>query len=152
MADDYCNKCGMCCMNIAVDFGQKVIFRDGVEPLTDTFAQMLRPVGTRENITFCKCKYMKKNLCLNPNKPVQCTIFPSSPFAYLPEGCGYEGYIFMKNESVRQKVRKYKEEIIHYNALIESCAKKEDARQYQKIITAHQSFINRYAMYGSNDW
>ena len=31
MEKDYCNKCGACCRNIAVDFEKKILFRDGVQ-------------------------------------------------------------------------------------------------------------------------
>ena len=40
MEKDYCNKCGACCKNIVVDFKRKILFRDGVQTLTDEFAKM----------------------------------------------------------------------------------------------------------------
>ena len=152
MAEDFCKKCGSCCKNIVVDFEQKILYRDGKEVLKDTFAQMLLPKEKVGNKTVCICKFLKENLCTNSNKPDECLNFPSSPFAYLPEECGFAGYVFMKNENLRQKIRKYKEEIIHYDALISFSKNNDDKKQYQKIIDSHKKYIDKYKDYGSCDW
>lgn len=144
--NNYCNKCGECCKKIPVDFSKKIIYRDGIQTLTEEFESMLQPVETKENITFCSCKYLKDNLCTNPNKPSECIEYPSSPFAFLPENCGYYGVIFSKHENFMQKIRKMEEEIIHYEALMIKCSK-EEAKQYSKIIEKHKSFINKYSHY-----
>ena len=68
----------------------------------------------------------------------------ASPFAFLPEGCGYYGLIFAKRENFMQKIRKMEEEIIHYETLMNSCSK-DEAKQYAKIIDKHKSFINKYS-------
>lgn len=146
MEYNYCNKCGACCKYIAVDWKNKVVFRDGIQPLTDEFAQMLVQVEKRENVTICSCKYLKDNLCSNSNKPDECKDFPSSPFAFLPENCGYEGYIFIKLEKVKQKVRKLKEEILYYEAI------SKNDKSVKRLIDQHKAAINKYKMYGSEDW
>ena len=152
MECDYCTRCGECCKHIAVDFDSKILFFDGIQTLTDEFVQMLIPDKKKENITYCKCKYLKKNLCTNSHKPEICQNYPSSPFAYIPENCGYSGQVFMKLEKEKQKIRKLKEEIIHYEALIKTAYNNSDIKQYEKIINSHKAKINYYGVYGSNDW
>ena len=146
MERDFCNKCGECCRKIAVDFEQGVIFRDGIQPLSPEFSSMLVSVSKTKNITFCSCKYLKNNLCTNPKKPEECLNYPTSPFAFLPGGCGYEGVIFIKNENIKQKVRKLKEEILDYSI------RAEHEKDLQKLIEHHQAFIDKYKQYGSYDW
>ena len=146
MEKDYCNKCGKCCKNIAVDFEKKILFRDGVQTLTKEFADMMIKEKNKGSTTLCSCWYLKDTLCTNPNKLVECQNFPSSPFAFLPENCGFEGDIFIKLEKLKQKVRKLKEEIIYYNTIL------PEDKSVQRIIDRHQSFIDKYKMYGSEDW
>ena len=142
----FCNKCGECCKNIVIDFEKKILYRDGIEPLTQEFEKMLIPFDKKDNVTLCKCKFLENNLCTNSAKPTQCIIFPSSPFAFLPENCGYEGDVFIKLEKEKQKIRKLKEEIIYYNTMLEK------DKSVQRIIDRHQAFIDKYKMYGSHDW
>ena len=59
---------------------------------------------------------------------------------------GFEGDIFIKLEKLKQKVRKLKEEIIYYNTIL------PEDKSVQRIIDRHQSFIDKYKMYGSEDW
>lgn len=150
MEKDLCKKCGECCRKIAVDFERKIIYKDGVETLSEEFASMLEPVEKRENVTFCKCKFLEDNICTNSDKPEECINYPSSPFAFLPEECGYYGEIFLKNENIKQKIRKLKEEIIHYEA--EIITNKSEQNQLRKIIEKHQAFIDKYKIYGSENW
>lgn len=82
MENNYCFKCGACCNKIAVDFSKRIIYRDGIQTLTKEFEAMLIPVEKREDITFCSCKFLKNKLCINPDKPQECTNYPSSPFAF----------------------------------------------------------------------
>lgn len=146
MKKDYCNKCGKCCQQIAVDFNNKVMFRDGIQKLSPDFEKMLIATRKKDNITICSCKYLENNLCINPQKPEECTNFPSSPFAFLPEDCGFEGDIFIKLEHAKQKIRKLKEEILDYSIRV------KDEPELQRIIERHQAFINKYKPYGSENW
>ena len=146
MEKDYCNKCGRCCDRIAVDFSRNILYRDGIQPLTPDFVGFLIKGEQKDAVTFCTCKFLVNNLCTNPNKPDICKNYPSSPFAFLPEDCGYYGYIFTKHENFMQKIRKLKEEILHYETLMLS-APKDDAKQYAKIIEQHKRFIDKYKMY-----
>ena len=128
------------------------MYRDGKQSLSKEFASMLVTVNTTENITTCYCKYLEENNCTNPKKPQECIDYPSSAFAILPENCGYRGVIFLKMENIKRQVRKLKEEIIHYEALISSTNNKFEQNQLIKIIKSHNDKINRYSIYGSKDW
>lgn len=146
MEKDFCNKCGECCRNIAVDFGKRIVYRDGIQTLSTELEECLIKNSTRENITFCSCRYLVNNLCTNPKKPYECIVYPSSPFAFLPDECAYQGKIFLEQEKVKQKVRKLKEEIIDYETQLAS------DKSLQRIIDRHNAFINKYKAYGSEDW
>ena len=148
MTKDFCNKCGACCKNIKADFEAEILYWDDIQPLTDEFRSMLIP----NDNGFYVCRFLKENICTNQAKPEICINYPSSPFVNLPEGCGYYGDIFMKREKVQQKIRKLKEEIMHYEALIASISDKQEQKQYQKIIYLHQKYIDKYKEYGSQDW
>lgn len=142
----------MCCKEIPVDFTRRIIYRDGIQPLSTEFEKILIPVEEKGNVMICKCKFLENNLCTNPDKPQICVDFPYSPLAFLPEDCGYIGEVFLKKEKLKQQVRKLKEEIIHYNALIKTTKDKTEQRQYQRIIDSHEAFIDKYKAYGSADW
>lgn len=152
MERELCNKCGQCCKRIPVDFGRKIMYRDGIQPLGDIFEEYLQPIETRDNITFCACKYLADDLCTNPDKPEICKVFPYSPLAFLPDGCGFEGEIFLKKENLLQKIRKLKEEILDYKVQADVTRDKSEKRQLQRLIQSHQAFINKYKAYGSLDW
>ena len=150
MNNNYCNKCGECCRRIVVDFNKDILYRDGIEPLTSEFKDMLILQENRDGVAICYCKYLKNNLCTNINKPPECLTYPSSPMAFIPENCGYDGDIFVKKEHLKQKIRKLKEEILDYEAKISQNPKEKN--QLQKIILRHQAFINKYKPYGSDEW
>ena len=152
MEKDYCQKCGNCCKEIKVDFEKKVLYRDGIQCLSKEFASMLVTVNTTENITTCYCKYLEENNCTNPKKPQECIDYPSSAFAILPENCGYRGVIFLKLENIKRQVRKLKEEIIHYEALVETCSNQFEKKQLSKIIKSHIEKINKFLPFGSDEW
>ena len=146
MEKNFCNKCGMCCTDIAVDYSKRIMYRDGVQELSETFTEILEPVSEKNGITLCTCKFLFDRKCTNPNKPEECKNYPSSPFAFLPEDCGYSGEIFVKLEDIKHKVRKFKEEILNYEIMLES------EPELERLIKHHKAFIDRYKIYGSNEW
>ena len=152
MEENFCTGCGECCKSIKVNFEEKILYFDGIQALDDNFKKMLTETSKEGTISYCRCKYLDNNRCTNTNKPEICKQYPSSPFAFIPEICGYSGKIFMDIEQIKQKVRKYKEEIIHYTALISTMNNKKENQQIEKIIHSHQKFIDKYKEYGSHDW
>lgn len=79
-----------------------------------------------------------------------CEIYSINPLVDLPEECCCSGEIFLRREALKQKIRKYKEEIIHYEALISSGYK--DKNSYIKAIKNLQKFIEKYSVVGSDNW
>ena len=165
---DLCEHCGMCCKLIPVNLQAKTILRDGIQPLDENFFEQLAPLTVEEaqNIneiyvdnvlknfpeaSFYRCKYLApSNLCSKLNIPELCKNFPSHPFALIPEDCGYIGENFVKKEEIKQKIRRYKEEIIDYQTLIQTDEK--NSRGYIKIIESLERFIKKYQIYGSEEW
>ena len=152
MEDTFCNKCGECCKHIKADFENKKLFFDGIQELEDSFKDMLIETSKEGNISVCRCKYLQNNLCTNNEKPDICTRYPSSPFAFIPENCGYTGKVFSELEKIKQKIRKFKEEIIDYGSIINSNGNKNESRHAEWIIKSHEKFIDKYKEYGSQDW
>jgi len=111
---------------------------------------MLLPINTKLGIY--TCKYLKNNLCTNPNKPDICKNYPSFPFIQLPENCGYEGIIFLKKEDIKHKIRKIKEEILNYTILLETTKDKKEKQQYKKLIDIRNKSISKYKDFDSEDW
>lgn len=164
--EDLCKKCGICCRYIPVDVVNRKLFWDSETPLTDEFESMLVPVSDlklqnmheifsenniKNDVQIFKCKFIaNENICMNPNKPEECKAFPSKPFAFIPDECGFYGAQFLKNEELKQKIRKMKEEIIHYQALIASDPKEEHS--YRRIIEQLNRFIHKYTKFGSDEW
>ena len=148
----FCKQCGECCRKIPVDFKKRIVYRDGIQELTEEFKNMLSPVVNNGDITYCICKFLSGNLCSNPNKPEECKKFPSSPFAYIPDCCAQSGNVFIESEKIKQRIRKLKEEIIDYNILVNTINNKFERNGLLKIIQKHEKFIEKYSEYGSHDW
>lgn len=165
---NHCINCGLCCKLIPVDTGKQCLLRDGSQPLDEDFLKMINFINleTALNInkeyvesirrvypqaTFYSCKFLTEdNFCSNPNKHKYCISYPSFPLVILHENCGYVGEIFIKSEEIKQKVRKYKEEIIYYEAMIASDCK--DKNVYIKILDSLSRFIDKYRKFGADDW
>lgn len=152
MDKNYCIKCGKCCERIRVNFSEKKLYFDGIQYLDEKFANMLTEIERDGSISYCKCIYLKNNLCTNNNKPEICKHYPSSPFAYITEDCGYSGIVFINSEKVKQKIRKLKEEIIRYETLIQTNNNKREQQQFYKVIHRYKKYIEQYSEYGADNW
>ena len=103
--------------------------------------------------TFCKhcdvdCKYLTETGFCSKTENAQ--NISGEEHIFIPDNCEYYGILFLKLEEIKQKVRKYKEEIIYYEALIASGTKEE--KIYLKIIDSLNKFIEKYIPYGANNW
>ncbi len=103
--------------------------------------------------TFCKqceinCIYLTDNNICSKNKNSE--NISGEPHIFIPEDCEHYGTLFLKLEEVKQKVRKYKEEIIYYESMIASGCKEE--KVYLKIIDSLNRFIEKYTPYGAEEW
>ena len=150
MDDKICNKCGACCRNIYADLDSKSLYWDGFKPLTPEFETMLIPLENRNN--FYKCKFLKDNLCTNPQKPDICINYPASPFTEIPDNCAYYGILFMESEKIKQLIRKSKEDILHFEALMKIISDESEKQRYQRIIDSHNKLILKYKDFGSLEW
>ena len=72
-----------------------------------------------DEMTFYCCKYLQDdNKCSNyENRPALCRHFPSTPWAIVPPGCGFEGWLFGKREEDKERVRHAKEELLELELL-----------------------------------
>ena len=101
--------------------------------------------------TFCKqcdinCNYITEdNLCSKSEH----NNISGEPHIFIPEDCEHYGTLFLKLEEIKQKVRKYKEEIIYYESMIASGCKEE--KVYRKIIDSLNKFIEKYIPFGAQD-
>lgn len=107
-----------------------------------------------EEITFYRCKYISDgNLCPKyKNRPEVCKRFPSTTWAVIPPGCGYEGWLFKCREELKQKIRKQKEYLIDFEAELKKEQSPEMTAKLEKAIKKIKDIIKAYAKYGSEDW
>lgn len=165
---DLCNNCRICCKLIPIKANEKLLIRDGLQPIDDDFLSYLTELSEEEekNISsdyvakikevfpdakfyFCK-NLTTENECSLKEKPFVCKTFPSSPLAIVPDECGYLGEVFLKNEELKRKIRMIKEEILDYQNLIETGD--SDSASYKKIIDNLNRFVTKYKDFGSENW
>jgi hypothetical protein len=117
--------------------------------IDENYVNQVRLVFPEVVFYACKC-VGEDNLCHADTISDLCKAYPSSELAFIPDECGYLGEIFLKNESLKRKIRKFKEEILDYETQIESGSK--DSESYKKIVQNLKRFIQKYAEYGSGNW
>ena len=162
-----CNFCRVCCKLIPIDLERNIICRDGIQPAdlfsSDNLTQLTieqakdinqdyveKVLDLFPNIIFFSCKKIDK--CTFKTCHPYCKNFPSEPVAIIPDECSYYGEFFLKNEITKQKIRKIKEEMVHYEALIRSSKNNSEKDSYKKILHNLQKFVDKYAEFGSKDW
>lgn len=73
---------------------------------------------------------LPKRLCLNCRK---CNgNKPKTAFSEIPDGCGYYGWLFYKQEEHKQKIRKIDEELISINVKIQNSKGEAKKQKYEK--------------------
>lgn len=107
-----------------------------------------------KELTFYKCKYLlENNMCsIYEERPTLCIHCPSSGWVVVPPGCGFEGWLFLKREEDRQKVRRAKEELLELKLLKK---KTKDEKLLFKIESVEKKLLNTidlFKNYGSADW
>lgn len=165
----FCNGCGMCCKLIPVKDGDFILVRDGFQIIDYDFLAGLTKLTNEEarnidseyidkvenifpDVSFYSCKYLSDdNKCSLKQQPSVCHKFPSTALALIPDDCSCSGDIFVKNESLKKRIRMIKEEILDYETLILTADKKE-AVSYRKIIENLTRFVTKYKDFGSDNW
>lgn len=80
----------------------------------------------------------------------KCSLNPEDYWQNFPEGCLLAGRNFIKRENDMKLVRQAKEELLNYQIL-----KKNNPENLTKIIAKEKSLlslINKYKIYGSENW
>lgn len=180
--DNLCRMCGKCCrvvttsvsyselkqkaqegdegavdfLDIFVPFSSVEEAREKAPDIVDNIVKGLKDDGMYPELelTFYGCKYLKENnMCGQyENRKTLCKHFPSTPWAIVPPGCGYEGWLFLKREEIKQKIRKSKEDLLELQVLKQKVTEAETldkiAAVEKKILTNIEAYKNR----GSENW
>lgn len=95
-------------------------------------------------------KELPKRLCLNCGK---CGgSLPLSAFSPIPDGCGYYGYMFLKQEEHKQKVRKLDEDIVLLNVKISNAKGEAKRKKYQKGLEKVKEKLKELEKFGPIDF
>lgn len=107
-----------------------------------------------DNVTFYRCRYIQdNNLCgIYQDRPELCDRFPASAWAVVPPGCGFEGWLFQKQEEIKQKARKHKEYKLEFEAMIKETKDSEKIEKLSEGIRKIDSMIDMLSQYGSENW
>lgn len=166
--NDMCNSCYMCCKIIPLKSDEEIIVRDGLQPVSASFKTLLQPLTIEDarninelyvnkvqesfgDVKFYTCKALSAdNKCTLDKKPDECKNFPNTSLAIVPDECVYLGKVFIENEKLKQKIRHMKEEILDYECRIKCGDINSDS--YKKIILNLKKFIDKYSLFGSENW
>ena len=177
-----CHMCGKCCRLSTTSRTYKELkklVREGDEGATE-FLRVFEPYSsidearkaskeTVDNIveallendaydetqlTFYKCRYIQDdNLCgIYKDRPELCERFPSTPWAVVPPGCGFEGWLFQQREEKKQNIRRMKEDILSLEVMLKKTNNLDEMKKILDTIDKIKHTINLYAKYGSSDW
>lgn len=107
-----------------------------------------------KNLTFYRCRHiMDNNLCgIYQNRKKLCDNFPVSPWAVAPPGCGFEGWLFLKREERKQRIRKLKENLLDFDLMLKDPINEKDRGKILEAIEKTKDIIDYYSRYGSEDW
>lgn len=168
-----CLMCGRCCRVATASISHEELlkaFEDG-EQSAKEFLEIFEPypsyedamkvdealvknIPDYENKTFYRCRFIQDdNLCSRYETRYEvCRAFPTSPWAVIPPGCGYEGWNFVEREKHKQRIRKLKEEQILYKSKLTTNIPNKEKKLYEKLIKKIDERINLFEKYGSKDW
>lgn len=179
---EFCNMCGRCCrvvttsksyeelkalqaendegacefLKIFVPYPSIEAARAVDKELVDNVINLLIEDGNYDEtkMTFYGCKYLREdNLCsIYEERPVLCRHCPSTPWSIVPPGCGFEGWLFLKREEAKQKVRKAKEDLLELKLLKTKNPTEDILKKISSVEHKIQTTIDMYKKYGSYDW
>ena len=107
-----------------------------------------------DEMTFYCCKYLQDdNKCSNyENRPTLCRHFQSTPWAIVPPGCGFEGWLFGKREEDKERVRHAKEELLELELLKSKYDEPKILNKISSVEAKLHRTIDFYKKYGSENW
>lgn len=177
-----CKMCGKCCRVVttstpysklkeladngdegAIDFLSIFVPYESIEAakavdegVVNNIINMLSMDGryNEEETSFYYCKYLRDdNMCSNyENRLTLCKHFPSTPWAIVPPGCGFEGWLFLKREEDKQRVRKAKEELLELQLLRKRTTNEETLKKISIVEQKLQKNIDYHKKHGSENW
>lgn len=177
-----CNMCGICCRLATTEVPYKKLLElqaQGDEGAMD-FLELFEPYASIEEarkvsasvvdnvinglkadnnynedeLTFYHCRFIgDDNLCGRyETRKILCDHFPSTPWAIVPPGCGFEGWLFMKREETKQKIRKVKEELIELQLLKRKKLSDEMLAKIEAVEKKMYNSIELHKKHGSEFW
>lgn len=176
-----CKMCGACCKMATTPKTHKELLKEAsagnkdaqdflklFEPYSSTdearkvlpqvVDNILNSIAISENpdkeVTFYKCRYIQdNNLCgIYENRLELCDRFPSTAWAIIPPGCGFEGWLFQKREEIKKRIRKNKELKIEFETQLITEQNPEIIAKLKKGINKVDSIIQMLAKYGAENW
>ena len=169
-----CKMCGKCCRVATASFSYEELqelvkegnksaieFLDTFEPYKtlqdalDADEKTVKNIPDWENKTFYHCKHIKDNSNLCPKYEDRfevCRTFPTSPWAIVPPGCGFEGWLFQEREMHKKRIRQLKEEQILYKTKLKTDISKKEKSLYEKLIKQIDARIALFSKYGAENW
>jgi len=127
---------------------------ENVEAAMEVDAEIVKNIPDYQNRTFYHCRYLQDdNLCSRYQTRYEvCKLFPSSPWAVYPPGCGFEGWLFQEREKHKKSIRKLKEDRLYYQAKLNTPITDKERDLYNQLIDKINQRVDLYAKYGSKDW
>lgn len=124
------------------------------ETVENILEHMKNDDKSTDNLTFYYCRYLQDdNMCSRyEDRMTLCKHFPSSPWAIVPPGCGFSGWLFLKREEDKERVRKAKEELLDLKVLRKKLTNKETLEKIEMVEKKLNKTIELYKKYGSEDW
>lgn len=167
-----CKMCGKCCRVVtaskeyeelkkdaengdkeAIEFLELFQPFESVEAAKAVDKEIVENIPGYENRTFYTCRFLDGNLCTRYKDRLQvCKRFPNSPWAIIPPGCGFEGWLFVEREKIMKYVRGLKEEQIEYKMMQKVSKDPEHIKKLQQLIDAIDKNIKLFDKYGSEKW
>lgn len=87
-------------------------------------------------------KELPEELCLKCGK---CNgILPNGVFAKIPDNCGYEGWLFLKREEYKQKIRRLDENVILLNIKIKNAKSNTKKKKFEHALRKIQEQLENY--------
>lgn len=78
--------------------------------------------------------------------------FPNNAFDPIPEGCGLYGWMFLKQEEHKQKVRKIDEDIVLYNVKIRNAKSNTKRKKFEHELSKKYKELEFLKQFGPIDF
>lgn len=125
-------------------------------PIVNNVIKELKSIDNykEDELTFYHCRFIgDDNLCSRyETRKTLCNHFPSSPWAVVPPGCGFEGWLFMKREETKQRIRKVKEELLELQLLKNKNLSTEMLAKIEAVEKKMHNSIELHKKHGSEFW